>query len=305
MSHHHHHKHTHSSEVKGGKVLFSIILNLVLTVAQFIGGIISGSLALISDTLHNFSDVISLSISYVANRLVRKKASHKRTFGYKRAEIIAAFINSSTLVIVAFYLIYEAIHRFIEPQEISSNIVIWMALLGIVVDGFSMLLLKNDADKNMNMKSAYLHMLSDLASSVAVLIGGLLMKFYEIWWIDGILTLLIALYLIYVGYDLLKKSFNVLMLFTPEDVKVEEITQKINALPQIKSIHHIHIWQLNEDEVHLEAHLEFLDDISLSDFDVKLKEVEEILYHDFGINHITIQPEFDKKEKSKDVIVQD
>lgn len=285
--------------------MFSIILNLLLTVAQFIGGIISGSLALISDTLHNFSDVVSLSISYIANRLVRKKASYKRTFGYKRAEIIAAFINSSTLVIVAVYLIYEAIHRFIEPQEIGSNIVIWMALLGIAVDGFSMLLLKNDADKNMNMKSAYLHMLSDLASSVAVLIGGLLMKFYEIWWIDGVLTLIIAFYLIYVGYDLLKKSFNVLMLFTPEEVKVEEITSKINALPGIKSIHHIHIWQLNEDEVHLEAHLEFSENISLSEFDTHLKKAEEILFHDFGINHITIQPEFDKKEESKDIIVQD
>lgn len=302
MGHHHHHK---SSQVKGNRVLFSIILNLLLTVAQLIGGIISGSLALISDTLHNFSDVVSLSISYSANKLIRKEASVRRTFGYKRAEIMAAFINSSTIVIVAVYLIYEAIQRFIEPQEIGSDIVIWMALLGIVVDGFSMLLLKKDSDKNMNMKSAYLHMLSDLASSVAVLIGGLLMKFYEIWWIDSLLTLGIALYLIWVGYVLLKKSFNVLMLFTPEEVKVEEITEKINALPGIKSIHHIHIWQLNEDEVHLEAHLEFLEDVKISEFDRLLLELEELLLHDFGINHITIQPEYQKKENSKDIIVQD
>jgi len=302
MGHEHHHK---SSQVRGNRVLFSIVLNLLLTVAQLIGGLISGSLALISDTLHNFSDVVSLSISYVANKLIKKEASYKRTFGYKRAEIMAAFINSSTIVIVAVYLIYEAIHRFIEPQEIGSDIVIWMALLGIVVDGFSMLLLKQDADKNMNMKSAYIHMLSDLASSVAVLIGGLLMKFYEIWWIDGVLTLIIALYLIYVGYDLLKKSFRVLMLFTPEEVKVEEITKKVNGLPGIKSMHHIHIWQLNEDEVHLEAHLEFHEDVKISEFDSLLIEMEELLFHDFGINHITIQPEYEKKEKSKDIIVQD
>lgn len=302
MGHHHHHK---SSQVKGNRVLFSIILNLLLTVAQFIGGIISGSLALISDTLHNFSDVVSLSISYTANKLIRKEASYRRTFGYKRAEIMAAFINSSTIVIVAIYLIYEAIHRFIEPQEIGSDIVIWMALLGIVVDGFSMLLLKKDSDKNMNMKSAYLHMLSDLASSVAVLIGGLLMKFYEIWWIDGVLTMIIAIYLIRVGYVLLKKSFYVLMLFTPEEVRVEAITEKVNALPGIKSIHHIHIWQLNEDEVHLEAHLEFHDDIKISEFDRLLLDLEELLYHDFGINHITIQPEFQREETSKDIIVQD
>ncbi|MEX0997178.1 MAG: cation diffusion facilitator family transporter [Flavobacteriaceae bacterium] len=299
---HHHHK---SSQVKGSRVLFSIVLNLLLTVAQLIGGIISGSLALISDTLHNFSDVVSLSISYIANKLIRKEASYKRTFGYKRAEIMAAFINSSTIVVVAFYLIYEAIHRFITPQEIGSDIVIWMALLGIAVDGFSMLLLKKDSDKNMNMKSAYLHMLSDLASSVAVLIGGLLMKFYEIWWVDGVLTLIIALYLIYVGYDLLKKSFKVLMLYTPEEVKVEEITKKVNELPGIKSMHHIHIWQLNEDEVHLEAHLEFNEDVKISEFDRLLLELEELLLQNFGINHITIQPEFQKNEKSKAVIVQD
>ncbi|GGD80334.1 cation diffusion facilitator family transporter [Planktosalinus lacus] len=303
MEHGHHHP--KSSQVKGNKVLFSIILNLILTVAQLIGGIVSGSLALISDTLHNFSDVVSLSISYIANKLIRKEASYKRTFGYKRAEIMAAFINSATIVIVAIYLIYEAIHRFIEPQEIGSDIVIWMALLGIFVDGFSMLLLKKDSDKNMNMKSAYLHMLSDLASSVAVLIGGLLMKFYEIWWIDGVLTLIIAFYLIRVGYLLLKKSFNVLMLFTPDEVRVEEITKKVNALPGIKSIHHIHIWQLNEDEVHLEAHLEFNKNVKISEFDRLLLDLEELLLYDFGINHITIQPEFQREESSKDIIVQD
>lgn len=300
-----HHHHSHSTRVNSSKVLFTIVLNLLLTVAQLIGGIVSGSLALISDTLHNFSDVISLLITYVANRAVRKKASYKRTFGFKRAEIMAAFINSASLMAIAVYLIYEAINRFYEPQEIGSTIVIWMALLGIAIDGFSMLLLRKDSDKNMNLKSAYLHMLSDLASSVAVLIGGLLMKWYQVWWIDSVLTLIIGVYLIFLGYGLLRKSFHVLMLFTPEELKVEEIALKINALEGIKNIHHIHIWQVNEDEIHLEAHLEFENDITLREFDLHLQRVEEILLHDFGINHINIQPEYDKIEKSKDLIVQD
>lgn len=300
-----HHHHSHSTRVNSSKVLFTIVLNLLLTVAQLIGGIVSGSLALISDTLHNFSDVISLLITYVANRAVRKKASYKRTFGFKRAEIMAAFINSASLMAIAVYLIYEAINRFYEPQEIGSTIVIWMALLGIAIDGFSMLLLRKDSDKNMNLKSAYLHMLSDLASSVAVLIGGLLMKWYQVWWVDSVLTLIIGVYLIFLGYGLLRKSFHVLMLFTPEELKVEEIALKINALEGIKNIHHIHIWQVNEDEIHLEAHLEFENDITLREFDLHLQRVEEILLHDFGINHINIQPEYDKIEKSKDLIVQD
>ena len=302
MGHHYHHK---SSDVKGTNLFISIILNVIITLAQVIGGMISGSLALLSDALHNFSDVLSLIISYIANKLAKKEASPKRTFGYKRAEIIAAFINAATLVIVAVILIIEAIHRFVDPQEIGSDLVIWMAMLGILVNGFSVLLIRKDAEKNMNMKSAYLHLFTDMAASVAVLVGGLLMKFYETWWVDSVLTFAIAIYLIFVGYDLLKKSFNVLMLFTPEDVKITEITKAVQKLKNIKSIHHIHIWQLNEDEVHLEAHLEFTKNITLSEFNFVQEEIEELLYHKFSINHITIQPEFEKEEKSKDIIVQD
>ncbi len=301
----HNHNNSKSSEVKGINLIISIFLNVLITVAQVIGGLISGSLALLSDALHNFSDVLSLLISYIANKLARKEASYNRTFGYKRAEIIAAFINASTLVIVAFILIFEAVKRFYNPQVIDSSLVIWLAALGILVNGFSVLLLYKDSKKNMNMKSAYLHLITDMAASVAVLVGGLLMMFYQMWWVDSLLTLLIAFYLIYVGYSLLKKSFKVLMLFTPEEVNIEKITSVVNKLPKVKSMHHIHIWQLNEDEVHLEAHLEFHDDIKISEFDKILTELEELLYHDFGINHITIQPEYDKKELSKEIIVQD
>lgn len=302
MSHNHSHK---SSEVKGTNLVISILLNVIITVAQFIGGLVSGSLALLSDALHNFSDVLSLLISYFANKLAKKEASINRTFGYKRAEIIAAFVNSGTLVIVALYLIFEATIRFFNPQPIQSNLVIWMAALGILVNGFSVLLLKKDAKKNMNMRSAYLHLFTDMAASVAVLIGGLLMKFYEWWWVDSLLTLAIAFYLIFVGYDLLKKSFNVLMLFTPGNLQIDKISQSINKLDKVKSIHHIHIWQLNEDEVHLEAHLEFLKDVTISEFDAILQIIEKMLYHEFGINHVTIQPEYEKDEDSKDIIVQD
>lgn len=301
MSHNHH----KSSSVKGTNLAISIVLNILITVAQAIGGFVSGSLALLSDALHNFSDVLSLIISYVANTLAKRKASYNKTFGYKRAEIIAAFVNAATLVIVAIILIIEAVERFVTPQKIESGLVIWLAVLGIVANGISVLLLHRDADKNMNMKSAYLHLFTDMAASVAVLIGGLLMKFYQLWWIDSFLTLAIALYLIFVGYDLLKKSVRVLMLFTPEDVRIEDITAAVNTLPQIKSIHHIHIWQLNEDEVHLEAHLEFTNDITLSQFDNVLTDLEELLFHKFSINHVTIQPEYERNEDSKAVIVQD
>lgn len=306
MSHSYSHNHSHHNHgnLKGRPLIISIFLNILITVAQVIGGLLSGSLALLSDALHNFTDVLSLIVSYIANVLSQKKASINRTFGYKRAEILAAFINASTLIIIAVILIIEAVKRFQNPQEIESNLVIWLSLLGIVANGISVLLLKKDADVNMNMRSAYLHLLTDMLASVAVLIGGLLMKFYQMFWVDSALTLAIALYLIWVGYDLLKNSFKVLMLFTPEDIQVKEIVKELQQLTEIKNVHHIHIWQLNEQEIHLEAHIDFNKDILISQFQVILHKIEELLYHKFEINHINIQPEFDKCDV-KDVIVQD
>jgi len=302
-SHNNNNKHSHN-EIKAKNLLISIFLNILITASQVVGGIISGSLALLSDALHNFSDVLSLIISYLANLLAKKDASINRTFGYKRAEILAAFINASTLIIVAVLLIIEAIKRFYNPQTIESNLVIWLSFIAILGNGFSVLLLKKDADKNMNMRSAYLHLLTDMLASVAVLIGGLLMKYYEMFWVDSLLTLAIALYLIWVGVDLLKNSFKVLMLFTPEDIEVKDIVTTLQQLKDIKNVHHIHIWQLNEEEIHLEAHIDFEEDITLSQFDMILIDVEELLFNKFEINHINIQPEFGKCD-SKDVIVQD
>ncbi|MFX0556069.1 cation diffusion facilitator family transporter [Maribacter sp. CXY002] len=300
MGHGHHHHSTghHHPKATGKNLILSISLNILITVSQVIGGLISGSLALLSDALHNFSDVLSLIVSYIANVLSKKKASTNKTFGYKRAEIIAAFVNSATLIVVAIILIKEAIERLITPEEIESSIVIWLSLVGIVANGFSVLLLKKDAQSNMNMKSAYLHLLTDMMASVAVFIGGLLMKFYQLYWVDPLLTLAIALYLIYMGYDLLKDSTSVLMLFTPNTIQVQHIVDTITKIKPIKNVHHVHIWQLNEDQVHLEAHIDFTEDIRLSQFDAILEQIEEEVYHKHGINHVNIQPEFGKCDSS-------
>ena len=297
------HTHTHvqnhdHSDLKGKKLLFTIGLNIFITLAQALGGLLSGSLALLSDALYNLTDVISLIISYVANLFTKKEASEAKTFGYKKAEIIAAFVNSAFLLIIAIYLIYEAILRFYNPQEIESNVVIWLALLAIFANGFSVLLLKSEAKEKMNMLSAYLHLFTDMIASVAVLIGGLLMKYFHWFWVDSLLTILIGFYLIFMGYDLLKKSFKILMLFTPEHISLEEVTLAI------KKAQHVHVWELNEDEVHIEAHIEFYNDIKVSEFDIILEEIEQILLQDFNINHNNFQPEF-KKDDPKNLIIQD
>jgi cobalt-zinc-cadmium efflux system protein len=303
-SHSHNHSHNHGQDLKGRNLLISILLNVTITVAQAVGGFISGSLSLLSDALHNLSDVLSLIISYIAAKLSQKSASLHKTFGYKRAEILAAFVNSATLVVIAVFLIIEAIERFKDQQEIESDIVIWLSLLGIIANGFSVLLIQRDAKTNMNMKSAYLHLFTDMMASVAVLIGGLLMKFYALYWVDSVLTLAIALYLIYMGFDLLKESYKVLMLFTPQNIQIKAIVTEIQKFQIVKNVHHVHLWQLNEDEIHLEAHIDFNKDITLSEFDLVLNEIEELLFHKFQINHINIQPEYGKCDE-KEVIAQD
>lgn len=305
MGQHHSHDHGHHHQVEGKNLLFSIVLNLVITVAQVIGGIISGSLALLSDALHNFSDVLSLVFSYVAHKLSRKKASVNQTFGYKRAELIAAFVNAMTLIIVALFLVYGAVERFFNPQHIESGLVIWLSILGIVANGLSVLLLKNDADKNLNMKSAYLHLFTDMLASVAVLVGGLLMKYFQWFWVDSVLTLAIAIYLLVVGFDLLKNSTQILMLFTPSHIEIKEIVREVHQISGVDKLHHIHVWYLNEEELHLEAHLDCKEDIKMSEFNEILHKIEHVLFDKFQINHINIQPEYKKEEDSKDFIVQD
>lgn len=181
---------------------------------------------------------------------------------------------------------------------------IWLALLGIAVNGFSVLLLRKDAAHNLNMKSAYLHLLTDMMASVAVLTGGLLMKYYEIYWVDSVMTLLIALYLIVVGFDLFLKSTKMLMLFTPDTIDIKEIVREVHQIKGVGKLHHIHVWHLNDEELHLEAHLDCASDIKMSEFNDLLQEIEEVLYDKFNINHVNIQPEFQKVDP-KDFIVQD
>ncbi|MEP5255998.1 MAG: cation diffusion facilitator family transporter [Winogradskyella arenosi] len=300
----HSHPHIPATDLSGKKLLISIVLNIVITLAQVVGGLLSGSLSLLSDALHNFSDVVSLIVSYIASKLSKQKASINRTFGYKRAEILAAFINASTLIIVAVLLIIEAIKRFSDPHEVASDLVIALSIIAIIGNGLSVLLLRKDAKNNINMRSAYLHLFTDMLASVAVLIGGILMKFYQLFWVDSLLTLLIALYLIWVAYDLLKVSTKMLMLFTPDTISIKEVVRAVNKLPKVAKIHHVHLWNLSDDELHLEAHLDLKEDISITAFNDLLLKIETLLHEKFNINHVTIQPEFNK-EDPKEVIVQD
>jgi len=287
----HGHDHNHGN-MKGKKLGISILLNVFITVAQAIGGIFSGSLSLITDALHNFSDVIALIISYIADKLTQKNYSSEQTFGYKRAEVIAALINAVSLIAIALMLGKEAILRFNEPVEIESVWVILLAGASILVNGLSVLLLKSEAEENMNMRSAYLHLFSDMITSIAVMVGGICMYYFQAYWVDSLLSILIAIYLIYSSFGLLTQTLRVLMQFTPKNLDIEAIQASIMQEVAIENLHHVHVWQLNDKDIHLEAHLDFKEDLKLSEASEVIANINQVLKAEYQIKHTLLKPEF-------------
>ncbi len=287
---------SHSHDLSGKNLFLAIVLNVVITLAQLTGGIISGSLALISDALHNFSDVLSLVISYAANQIAQKKGSAMRTFGYKRAEILATLINASTLIAIGLYVIFEALSRISNQQIINSTLVIWLGMLGILVNGGSIFLLKNNIDESMNIKAAYLHLLGDVLTSVAVVLGGLLMLFWKIYWVDPIISMLIALYLIYASYGLIKDSTSILMEFAPKEINMDAVIKTITAYPQIQNAHHLHLWSLDDKHIYLDAHLDFVENLTLKESNAVIDKLEKELHDDYEIEHTIFQCEFERDD---------
>ncbi len=297
-------EHSHSHNLSGQKLGLTILLNLGITLAQFIGGILSGSVALLSDAAHNFSDVISLIVTFTANRLAKKRATSDKTFGYKRAEIIAAFINAISLILLSIWLIIESVQRLLTPEAVNEITVIYLSLIAIAGNGLSVFLLYRQTNKNLNIKSAYVHLLSDLMASVVVLIGGISIYFFDWYWIDPLLGVIISLYLIYLGYDLLKESIRILMLYTPLEIDLSEVVAAVHGIQPVRKLHHIHIWKLNDTEIHLEAHLDLSENLTLKEFEQVQLQIEQLLHEKFKINHVTLQPEFERSDE-KDLIVQD
>ena len=300
--HEEHHHHSHN--LKGRPLLLAVVLNLLITLAQVVGGLVAGSLSLLGDALHNFSDVLSLLLSYFANKLSHRNQDVTKTFGYKRAQILAAFINALTLIGVSVFLIIQSIERFFITQVIASEYVIFFALAGILVNGGSALMLIKHQKGDSNMRSAYLHLMADMATSFAVLAGGLAMYFFQVFWVDGVITILVAFYLIYMSAKLFLHTAHVLMQFVPAHLKVEEICATLRKNESVLDIHHVHIWRINDDSVHFEAHVLLRQDMSVSRFEVLKNQLSKKLYDEFEINHAIFQPEFTGCT-SQDVVAQE
>lgn len=290
-NHNQSHVHAHTS-LSGSKYLGVILLNICITIAEIIGGIMSGSLSLLSDAVHNFSDTVSIIFSYFAWKISGKKKDAKRTYGYKRAEIIAAFVNSSVLVIISLFLIFEAIKRFQNPETINSIIMIGVAIVGLLANFISMLLLEKESHHNMNIKSSYLHLLGDTLSSVGVVLGGIAIFIWNIFWIDPVITLMIAVYIMIESWKIVKKSVDILMQSSAE-LDYTAIKQDIENFDEVRNIHHVHTWMSNENTIYFEAHIDITDCL-LSQTCFVTDKIEKLLKEKYKIDHVTLQVETDR-----------
>jgi len=289
-----HHNHQHAEDMGDRRLIIAIAINMLLTLAQIIGGIISGSLSLIADALHNFSDAASLLIAWVARKIGRQPADHYKTFGYKRAEVIATLINLVSLVIIGIYLIYEAVWRFFEPQIIEGWTVIIVAGVALVIDVATAVLTFTMSKNNMNLKAAFLHNVSDALASVGVIIAGSLILFYQWYWSDTLITLIIAVYVLYQAFTLLPKTIHILMEGTPENISINDAIAAMENITDVTNVHHVHIWQIDEHRNALEAHVVITDYNQIENIKSDLKST---LLQNFSIDHSTLEFEINSCEK--------
>ncbi|QGH35762.1 cation diffusion facilitator family transporter [Gracilibacillus salitolerans] len=291
MGHHHGHGHSHDHHHTNNKkaLLISFILIATFMVIEVIGGILTNSLALLSDAGHMLSDAFALGLSLFAFKLSEKAANAQKTYGYKRFEILAAFINGVTLLAISIYIFYEAYHRFLEPPNVSP-MMLWIAVTGLIVNIIVAFILMNGGDTkgNLNMRSALLHVLGDLLGSVGAIIAGLLIMFFNWNMADPIASIIVAVLILISGYRVSRDSFHILMEGTPSYISYEDIENKLVQLDGVTNIHDLHVWTITSDFPALSCHMVVEENV---DRDQLLIKAANLLHDDFAIHHTTIQIE--------------
>lgn len=247
-------------------------------------------------------DTSAIFIAFLAGKHADKKPDARKTFGYKRTEILAALFNAVVLIAICIFLFVEAYERFRNPQAIKGGIMLSVAVFGLIANLISVLVLQKEKSHNLNIRAAYLHLLGDTLSSVAVIAGGIAILVWQIYWLDPLVTVAVGVYIIYHTWDVVRQTVDILMQATPRHIDIQEIKQSLEALPQVENIHHLHIWQMDDEHIHLEAHLNISQDLSLSKAQTVRHDVETLLKDKFGISHITLQIEY-KGCKDNDYLI--
>ncbi len=282
MPHNHSHSH-HNDEQSNRQLGFAVFINVLLTVAQVAGGVLSGSLSLIADALHNLSDAAAIFIALIARKIGGKPADKQYHYGYKRAEILATLLNSTSLIIIGGFLIIEAIESYFNPIPIDGWIVVWVAALALLIDIATAVLTFNSGAKNsMNIRAAFIHNISDAMASIVVIVAGTLIILYQWYIVDLMATILISAYVIYHGVLLLIASCKILMQRAPDNFDHDKITAALTTQFVINQIHSLKVWQLDDNQTYCEL-------IINAPASVKLDEIKHYLEQEFALSHSIIE----------------
>ncbi|MET1030915.1 cation diffusion facilitator family transporter [Domibacillus tundrae] len=285
MGHSHDHHHHGSNNKSALKWAFFLIASFMIV--EVIGGILTNSLALMSDAGHMLSDAAALGLSYAAMTLGEKAASSKKTYGYKRFEILAAFINGITLIAISVYIFFEAYQRLMNPPEVVSTGMLVISTLGLVVNiAAAFILMRGDKDENLNVRSAFLHVLGDLLGSVGAILAALLILFFGWNIADPIASIIVAVLIIISGYRVARDSVHILMEGAPSNIDSDNVKEKLLSLHEVQSVHDLHIWSITSDFPAISCHLVVKES---EDEQMVLSKAKKMLHDEFELHHVTIQ----------------
>ncbi|UYV11936.1 MAG: cation diffusion facilitator family transporter [Phycisphaera sp.] len=286
MSNHDHH---HGSDLGTRPLAWAVAINLLLTAAQVVGGVLSGSLSLVADALHNFSDAAGLLLALVARKISKRPADAQRTFGYGRAEVVGGLINLTSIMVIAGYLLIEAITRTFDRPEIDGWMVVIVAGIALVVDVATAVLTYSMSKGSVNIKAAFLHNVADALASVAVIITGTLIILFDWYWTDIVATIGISVYIVWMSWSPMKRCIRILMQSVPEGLSIEEMARTIADVRGVQGVAHLHVWPIDEQHVSLEVRVEMRTNASLQDAQAVREHVQAAIAERFGIEHATIE----------------
>lgn len=276
----------------GLRFLEATVLNLVITAVEFGGGLLSGSLALLSDAIHNLGDSASIIMAYVASRISQRNSNQSKTYGYRRAEILSSYFNAIFLLVMSALLIWEAIRRFAHPHPVNGGLMLVVAVVGLLANGFSAWLLHSGSHNNLNLKATYLHILSDAFASGGVILGALIIKIFHVVWADPLMTIVVSVYIAYKTIPIIIEATNILMEAGPR-LDYRAVKATVLSVPGVVNIHHVHTWMIDEHRIMLTAHIA-LEDQELSEVEPIYQKIRKLLKDKYNIEHATLQAEVDR-----------
>ncbi len=289
----HNHTHSHFGDLANQttkRLMLSLALTAAFVLVEVIAGIFGNSLALLTDAAHNFTDVIALGLSWYALKIATKPANAGKTFGYHRVGILVALVNSTTLILIAVGIFYEAYHRFIATPEVNAPILIGVGIVAFIINLVTALLVHKGSESDLNLRSTFLHLMGDVMSTLGAVIAGVIIYFTQWNWLDPLVSVLIGGFILWNAWSILRQSIHILLESTPENIDMKEMVEKLHTVNGVRSVHDLHVWSINENLRMLSAHV-VTDEVSLREGILIQNGINELLTHEYNIQHATLQLE--------------